>query len=272
MPEPDWSRARPAHPDDLGLTRRTHLTGLFAAFTTVALLGETACAQPQRRMAARDWIDRQGELARAFKRGELAPLAWMAEVERLAAEIDVAELMAEIDSAQITAQALPPTNDPHKRSVRFIDADGEPRRLGFGAALFDFTPANVITPHGHRHMASSHLIVDGRFRIRNFDRIGDVGVSGGPGEAMIIRPTRDMVAGVGALSAMTSARDNIHWFVPQGGTARTFDVVISGLDAGQPDYAIRAIDPLGGEQRADGTIIAPVIDFETASARYTAAI
>lgn len=272
MPQPVWTTARPAHPDDLGLTRRSHLTGLFDAFVVVTLLGEVACAQPPRRMAARDWIVRQGELARAFKRGELLPTAWMAEVQRLAGEIDIAELMAEVDAAQLTANALPPTNDPRKRSVRFIDEHGEPRRLGFGAALFDFTSTNVITPHGHRHMASSHLVVDGAFRIRNFDRIGDVGAPGEASEAMVIRPTRDVIAGVGTLSAMTSARDNIHWFVPQSGPARTFDVIISGLDPGEPDYEIRAIDPLRGLQRSDGSILAPVIDFDTASALYTSDI
>jgi hypothetical protein len=272
MAEPDWSCATPVHPDDLGLTRRSHITGLFAAFTVIALASETACAAPQRRMAARDWIERQGELARAFRRGEITPLAWMVEVERLAAEIDVAELMAEVNAAQITANTLSPTNDPAKRSIRFLDSNGAPRRLGFGAALFDFTPANVITPHGHRHMASSHLIVDGRFRIRNFDRIGDIGQPGSLDEAMVIRPTRDMIAGVGTLSAMSATRDNIHWFVPQGGPARTFDVVVSGLDPDQPDYDIRAIDPLRGQTRADGTIVAPVIGFEEASSRYTASV
>jgi hypothetical protein len=121
-------------------------------------------------------------------------------------------------------------------------------------------------------MASAHLIVDGRFRIRNFDRLGDAGEPDRPGEAMIIRPTRDIVAGVGTVSTMSSDRDNIHWFVPQGGAARTFDIVVSGLDAGQPDYDIRAIDPLGGRRLADGSIAAPVISFDESSARYTAAI
>lgn len=272
MPCPDWIAARPAHPDDLGLTRRSHLTGLFGSFVTITLLGEVAYAQPPRRMAARDWIVRQGELALAFKRGEMQPVDWMAEVERLAAEIDIAELMAEVNAAQLSASVLPPTNDPRKRSVRFIDEHGEPRRLGFGAALFDFTPTNVITPHGHRHMASSHLVIDGAFRIRNFDRIEDVGVPGEASEAMVIRPTRDVVAGVGTLSAMTSARDNIHWFVPQNGPARTFDVIISGLDPGAPDFDIRAIDPLHGHHNSDGSITAPVIDFERASSLYTADI
>jgi hypothetical protein len=158
MNQSDWTFAQTAHADDLGLTRRSHITGLFGAFAVVMLAGEVACAQPQRRVAARDWIDRQGELARAFRRGELRPLAWMAEVERLAREIDVAELMAAVNAAQITANALPPTNDPRKRSVRFIDDAGAPRRLGFGAALFDFSPTNVITPHGHPARSPPHGI------------------------------------------------------------------------------------------------------------------
>jgi hypothetical protein len=83
--------AIPAHPDELGLTRRSQLTGLFAAFMSYALAGEVAAARPQRRMAASDWIDRHGELARSLKLGETTPLGWMAEVERLAREIDVAE-------------------------------------------------------------------------------------------------------------------------------------------------------------------------------------
>ena len=89
---------------------------------------------------------------------------------------------------------------------------------------------------------------------------------------MVIRPTRDYVARVGQVSTMCSERDNIHWFVPQGGPATTFDIVISGLDAGQPDYEIKAIDPVGGRRLGDGTILAPIMGFAEASRRYTAGI
>lgn len=264
MNRTDWVQARPAHSDELGLTRRAHLTGMFCAFVTVALAGEVAVARPRRRMAARDWIDRQDELAQALKRGQLSPRTWMDEVEGLAREIDVTELMADVNTARLSAASRPSTNDPHKRSVRFIDATGEPRRLTYAAALFDFSPTHVITPHGHRHMVSAHLVVGGSLRIRNFDRLRD------EQDAMVIRPTRDVVAPVGTLSAMSSERDNIHWFVPHGGPARTFDIVISGLDAGQPDYEIQAVDPLGGRRLADGSIVAPLMSFEASSARYDA--
>ena len=264
--EHDWAHATPATLDAFGLDRRSAMATGLAGFS-LALLGcEVSASKPKRRMAARDWIERQGELARALKGGQISPLQWMAEAERLAGEIEVAELMAEVDKAQVNQQALPPTNDPRKSSIRFLDADGNPRKLGYGAALFAFEPHNVITPHGHRHMVSSHLVVEGAFRVRNFDRLGD------EDGAMIIRPTRDYVAGTGQLSAMTPDRDNIHWFVPSGGKAMTFDVIISGIDPGEADYEIEAIDPLGGAMREDGTIRAPKMAFEAASEKYTVAV
>ena len=266
MHKADCERAQPAGLGAFGLDRRGFAGAGLAAFTLALLGQEVAAAAPQQRMAARDWIERQGELARALKGGQIAPLQWMAEAERLAGEIEVAELMAEVNRAQVTQQALLPTNDPRKSSIRFLDADGAPRKLGYGAALFAFEPHNVITPHGHRHMVSSHLVVEGAFRVRNFDRLED------KEGAMIIRPTRDYIAATGQLSAMTSDRDNIHWFVPNGGAAMTFDVIISGIDPGEADYEIEAIDPLGGTMLADGKIRASKIGFEAASDKYTAAV
>lgn len=260
----DWSIARSAHPDELGLTRRSLTTASFAAFVTVSLSAEMTSARPMRRMAARDWIDRQDELARNLRTGSLSALNWMKEVERLADEIDVAQLMAEVHLGNLGRPTRSTGNDPVKRFVQFIDDHGEPRRLGYGAALFDFEPQNVITPHAHRHMVSAHMVVDGKLRIRNFDRIRaeEAGI--------VIRPTRDFVASAGSLSAMSSERDNIHWFVPQNGPARTFDIIISGLDAGKPDHVVQTIDPLDGHRLADGSILAPTVSFEASAAKYRA--
>ena len=266
MDEREWQSAQPAGLEAFGLNRRQIAGGGLAALTFALLGCEVSAAKPSAALPARDWIEKQGELARALKSGQITPLVWMSEVERLASEIEIAQLFDEIDNAQVTANALPSTNDPRKHSVKFLDETGAPRKLGYGSALFKFDPQNVITPHGHKHMVSSHLVVEGSFRIRNYDRLRD------DGEAMIIAPTRDYIARVGDLSAMSSARDNIHWFVPHDGPATTFDVIISGVDPGMPDYAMEAVDPLGGELLDDGSIRAPKIGFEEASAKYTAAV
>lgn len=246
--------------------RREALLAFLSSFALVALTRETRAAARPGESRVRRWIDGQQDIAEDLAQGRLTSRQWALEVERLASEIDVAELMAAVNEAQIRSAGAPFHNDPQKRFVRFLDDAGKPRRLAYGAALFDFAPHNVVTPHGHRHMVSAHLVVAGRLRVRNFDRLGDE-----PG-AMRLRPTRDYVAGPGRVSTMCSERDNIHWFVPQGGPATTFDILVSGLDPGQPDHLVEAVDPIRARRAGDGSLIAPIIDFESSSRLYTSAI
>lgn len=254
-------------PEVLGLTRRGAAGGTLPAFLLYALLGEAQAATPAGKGSPQRWIRSQDEIGRALSAGRMTPLDWCLEVERLGRDVDLAELMATVNCSRLVAGAAGSHNDPKKRHVQFLDESGAPRRLGYAVALFDFEPHNVITPHGHRHMVSAHMVVDGALRVRNYDRVGDI-----PG-AMIVRPTRDYVAAVGAVSTMCSARDNVHWFVPANGKrATTFDVIISGLDAGRPNYDIKAIDPYGGSRRSDGTIAAPIMGFEASARKYTAGV
>jgi hypothetical protein len=247
----------------LGLTRRGWSQGL-TAFLAYAMAAEARAAAPAPKSSAATWVRRQDEIARALEAGELKPHAWMDEVELLARQVDFQGLMAEVRRSQLTPAPAGATNDPAKRYVGFLDEQGRPRRLAYGTALFSFAPRNVITPHGHRHMVSAHLVAEGALRVRNFDRLRD------EDGALVIRPTRDRIARLGEVSTMSSERDNIHWFVPHGGPATTFDVIISGLDKGQPDHLIQAIDPMAARKLADGSFAAPIISFEEASRRYTA--
>src|SRR5262249_22801513 len=137
------------------------------------------------------------------------------------------------------------------------------RKLGFGAALFVFGRDSVITPHAHRHMVSAHLVVEGAFRVRCFDRLRD------EDGAIVIRPRSDATVGLGDVSTMSSPRGNVHWFVPLSERAMTFDVVVSGLDRGAPPHVIEAVDPVRGERLPDGTIRTPILSFEESSRFYT---
>ncbi len=239
---------------------RRHLLFALAGLPAYSLL-DTAQAAGVRGIS--HWVRRQDEIAQALARGEISGLAWAQEVEHLAASISVPEVLAALKNAQIADAGAPSYNDPKKSFVRFLDEDGKPAKLAYGAALFKFHRGNVITPHVHRHMVSAHMVIEGSFRIRNFDWIAE------DGDGVILKPTRDYVAKPGEVSTMCTQRDNGHWFVPLSEGATTFDVVVSGLDAGAPDHEIRAIDPARAAKLGDGTIRASYLDFEESSRRYT---
>lgn len=239
--------------------------GSLTAFAAYAMAGQARAAggAMDRRVSARRWIDRQDEIAKAFQNGEVTPLAWRTEVADLARRLDVAQFVAELKRSKLDSAGEPFRRDPAKQYVRFVDENGRRRRVAFGAALFTFTPANVITPHAHKHMASAHMVVEGRVRIRTYDREGETR------DSLILRATGDHVAGVGEASAMTTPKDNVHWFTPKSERAATFDVILSGLDPGQPDHVIQPVHPLSGYASPHGHILAPILSFERSMDLYS---
>lgn len=246
------------------VNRRRFLTS-SVAFLVYASIAELARAKPNSRpLTARRWLSRQDELARALASGKLNPADWHREVNALSREVDLESLAHELRRARIKDAGPPFGHDPQKRFVTVLGDDGAPIKLGYGLALFDFGPESVITPHAHRYMASAHMVIEGRVRVRTFDRVKD------EENALILRPTRDVVAEPGHAAAMTTSTDNVHWFVPRSKRAMTIDVIIDGLDTGKERYVIEPVDPLNGSQLSDGTIRAPIISFERSMELYHA--
>lgn len=90
---------------------------------------------------------------------------------------------------------------------------------------------------------------------------------------MLLRPTRDEHCVVGSTITMSDERDNVHWFVAEGGPAFTLDVGAIApklrdhfLNGTERDGRIY-LDPTVG-RRADGLIEAVVIDHSTSLARF----
>jgi hypothetical protein len=136
-------------------------------FAVYALLREARAATGNdSRLIARRWVLRQDELARGLRDGTLTQVAWHDAVDALAREVDVAAIAAEIRRAELVSAGTAFGHDPQKRIVRFRDENGQPVQMSYGTALFDFGADNVITPHAHKHMASAHMVIDGKVRIR----------------------------------------------------------------------------------------------------------
>jgi hypothetical protein len=239
------------------MLHRRDLLGAFAAYALLAELSFARAARGPRTVRA--WLDRQDALARALAAGTLASDAWRTEVEALGREADVERLIAE---ALPSPSSRPLPTDPARRILRWRDANGHPRSMRYGVALFEFDPTSVITPHGHRGMQSAHLVVRGAVRARTYDRVGDAE------GAMLLRPAADRRLDPGQVSSIGPSRENVHWFVPLTPGAATFDVLVTGLQPGGPDYEVQPVDPLGGADVGDGTLRAPLLGFEESARRY----
>ncbi len=246
------------------ISRRTVLHNCvgFFAYALVSELGIAGTRTSS--LPARRWLMLQQDLAQGLQRGSVSQLQWHAGVNSLARELDLEQLAAELRRARIKDAGRPFGHDPQKRFVTMLDEHGQAVKLGYGLALFDFSERSVITPHAHKHMVSAHMVVEGRVRVRTFDRVRD------EGGALIIRPTLDVIAEPGHSAAMTTPKDNVHWFTSRSARAMTLDVILDGLDVGQPPYVIQPVDPLGGRQLADGTMKAPLISFERSMTLYPA--
>jgi hypothetical protein len=236
-----------------------HRRDLLGAFAAYALLAELSLARAARPRSIRSWLDRQDALARALAAGSLGSDAWRTEVEALGREADVERLIAEALPSP-SSRALP--TDPARRILRWRDTDGRRRSMRYAVALFEFDSTNVITPHGHRGMQSAHLVVHGAVRGRTYDRVGDAE------GAMLLRPAADRRLEPGQVSSIGPSRENVHWFVPLTPRAATFDVLVTGLEPGGPDYQVQPVDPLGGADLGDGTLRAPLLGFEESARRY----
>ncbi len=244
---------------------RRHLLLTGAAFPVYALVAELALAQTlPRSVPARRWLAAQSQLARGLAQGTLSQTSWHRGVNELSSQVDLESLAHEMRRARIRNAGTPFGHDPQKRFVTVLDDDERPVRLGYGLALFDFGPDSVITPHAHRYMASAHMVIDGRVRVRTFDRIRD------EENAVVVRPTQDVLAETGHAAAMTTPKDNVHWFAPRSPQAMTIDVIIDGLEPGRERYLIEPIDPLRGTPLPDGSLRAPLISFERSMALYSA--
>jgi hypothetical protein len=222
----------------------------------VALLAQTvftgrllAAGAPKR---LHEWVRAHDELSRKLRTSPAGGIQWMRGVEELSAAVDLDEVLRAIDFPKIEREF-----EGIKHSLRV------PGQGRFGVAIFRIDAKHPITPHGHRNMASAHLLIDGKVRVRNFDRVAD------EPEHLILRPTVDTAISRGAVSTMSSQRNNIHWFTALTERAFTLDVVVDGLAEGDEPYYIDLVDPAGGTRRGDGTIRATRIDWKTSVRLYT---
>ena len=247
----------------MSMTRRElihSLLGTVASYSLLeTLLTRDALAGPVQQ-AAGAWVRELDAMSRDLKGARITPVQWQAKVKELFDHIEPAEMLAAIDFDRLTAHFDYPDLGVNTRPVRFPRLAGIPEDLIFVRKVFGMRKDRAIIPHGHKNMVSSHYVLKGEFRLRQYDRVEETDTH------MVIAPTIDEVARVGSHSSISDDRNNVHWLRATTETAFTFDVIVLDLK-GKP-WDVENVDPEGAEKVSGNLLRVRKLPVEEALRKY----
>ena len=155
------------------LDRRTFL-GAFALTAALAgVTGSGALASTPRSLDR--WAQDLADLNRELAAGRLTLTDWQTRVAALNAGVELGELRRYLDFDRLTAamkfpSRLAETADPVLPTHINVDGIARPWFIRF----FGLRRGGAVIPHVHNNMVSAHLVVDGQFQARTFDRLADL--------------------------------------------------------------------------------------------------
>ncbi len=234
---------------------------LFSMLLFRALVREEAVAGPIR-SAARDCLRDVERLSRGLKAGTIEPVEWQREVERVLGGVDLADLRRAIDYDRLARTAVLPDDHEFVEEVHLARRVRSSSVPSFSPYIHALERGRAIVPHGHRNMASMHMILRGEARVRHFDRVAD------EPQFLTIRETSDVVCRPGDVTTISDEGENVHWFVALGEPVFMFNVGVWEIAKGAAITGREYVDPAGGDRLSDGAIRAPKLDSESAYRKY----
>lgn len=235
-------------------SRRDFLVGALAA--GLMLSTESLRAAPQTRAVT--MLREALELGRRLRRGEITQLVWQDRIGPILRSATVEEIRDAI-GLELLREKTPRVHLGAAVKPLPLTAKLNPDE---GAALrvFFFSAGRTDPPHCHFNQVTSHLVLAGKFRVRHFERLREE--DGG----FVLRPSHDREIGVGDSTSISELRDNAHWHAALTDGV-LLDVEQSRLDPSRPPRHRQMLD-VSAPPRADGSILAPCLDRETALRKF----
>ena len=266
---------RTDRPDELlsiSLTRRRLLGGGAAACLTIglaqALWSQRLLADPRTLEFGR-WVESLMAAAERLKRGEITISQWRQQMNALYGAADVPQLISHIDFDQLVARF---DFGPHGES--FVDLDAvsgnqipkPPRGQDPITTRFNgIRQGQSVPPHGHANMASAFLVLNGEFRVRQYDKLET------RPETVVFRPARDVMQRAGDWNSISETERNIHWLQAMSGDGFYFSIKIKNVIADQPMDGRLCVDLRDPVQHGAGVLEAPIVRNQRAHEIYNGA-
>lgn len=211
--------------------------------------------------SVRPWLGRLDEATAALTAGGITPRGWQQAVEETLGRVELGDFLRSLDFERLAAAARFPDQGEGMQRLYFPQEDGRLQPLRFRPYLFTLKKGTAVVPHGHHNMATLHMVLDGRARVRHFDRLSATPTH------MLIRPAADAVAGPGTVTSVSDEHHNIHWFEAVSDRVLMFNAGVYQLTPGpfgERDY----VDPLGGTAMDAGVLRVARLERPAAYAKY----
>jgi hypothetical protein len=237
----------------LYLSRRdfTHgLIGSLGTFLLVKTVSETdALARPIKEITL-VWLNELEQLGRDLKERKSSPTVWQQKVEELFARIDLNDFFRSIDFDRLSRKMKFQSNH---ESILVPDRISGHRTddLLCTVMLEGLKKDQAIVPHGHRNMATFHMVLSGELYTRCYERVDSDPTH------MLIKPAIDEAFGPGKLATMSDDRLNVHWFKALSPVVFAFNVGVYGVNPNANMIGREYVNPEAGERLEGGVIRAP---------------
>lgn len=239
-----------------------NLLGSLFAFSLVRTVSKADLLTGSIKPIAHQWAVEMERVTRALREGRIRPSQWQQQIESLLVRVDISDLLRSIDYERLSKTAVFPADHESAEDIDFSKIEGLPSQLSFAPYFYAMKKDIAIVPHGHRNMASMHMVLKGQAQSWQYDRVRD------EPRYLIINPTKDKLLVPGDVSTISDERDNIHWFKAMTEPVFMFNIGVFGIDHTASFTGRDYIDPANGEKIKGGFIRARRIDMNEAYKLY----
>ncbi len=245
---------------------------LFVTFAGAAALNAiyASGALATTPLALDRWAQNVADLNRDLAAALISLTEWQDRIAALDTGVNLAELRRYLDFDRLTKAMVFPTNLAETADPKFpatINVAGIER--SWFIRFFGMRKGGAIIPHVHNNMVSAHLVIEGGFHARTFDRVQDLPEA----KAVLLRPKLDRALAPGEAVTMSDDRDNGHWLIAEHDRSFTFDVGVLSLSKTRTyglkanDYAMIFVDPTAKPQ-SNGLVRTSTMTFDACRAKF----
>jgi len=243
------------------LSRRNFLNVVAASAPIWVLACQAGRARAFEGAAASEalsWVRDVEGLSQDLSTGVIAPAEWQSGLESFLSNVPLTDILSAIDFETL-ADATPLAKTGVATARAPLPCIGGAPHFVY-TKLFAVGDKRAVISHGHVGMASGHLVLKGKFRLRQYDRVEIAD------EYWTLRPTIDRMEHAGGVSTISDDRNNIHWLVAEG-DAYTLDFIMAPALKNNA-WTVQNLDIDAAATTRAGLLRTPKIDVQGALDKY----